>query len=577
MIKKLIIKNFRCYENTTISLQKTSLLVGRNNAGKSTLIEVLKVIATIVRKYQKALYVKPPEWAPAETDNGIMPNVDNLGISDRGIFYMYGNAPAIIEAHFSNGCVIKAYIGEELSVFALIIKKDGVPVRNQKEAKQLYLPPVEVLPQISVLLQREKVLEEKTVIQNLSTRLSSRHFRNQLRLYPENFPRFKSIVESTWEELQVKPLESIFVDGVQLLQFFVRNNSFEAEIAWMGHGLQMWVQCMWFISQCQKDSIVILDEPDVYMHADLQRRLIRLVEPMFSQLIIATHSIEIMEEVMPECIIPIDNKQKNIKSVGSHDLLQKFVDGMGSSFNLDLARLFVSKRFMIWEGPDIDRLILSKFEGVLFPRELHSISSYPKVYVEGWGGWLRAMAVAKIFNSNKIHIVCYCIFDSDYHTLEEIESRKQEAVKHNINLHIWERKEIENYVINPDVILRYIQEKKRKGKITIDSLQKKMQEIVESMKPEVHECIASEIQASNPKLMFSTINKLALEKTNELWHNPFNAISGKTFFKKLSSWTSREYGVTFQALNLVPFFRAEEIPDEIIDVVTAIKNGDPMS
>ena len=140
MINKLIIKNFRCYENTTISLQSTSILVGRNNAGKSTLIEALKVIATVVRKYQNAQYMRPPEWVPNETDNGIMPSMENQGISDRGLFYMYGNAPAIIEAFFSNGCVIKAFIGDELSVFALIINKDGSPVRNNREAKQLSLP-----------------------------------------------------------------------------------------------------------------------------------------------------------------------------------------------------------------------------------------------------------------------------------------------------------------------------------------------------------------------------------------------------------------------------------------------------
>ena len=578
MINKLIIKNFRCYENTTISLQSTSILVGRNNAGKSTLIEALKVIATVVRKYQNAQYMRPPEWVPNETDNGIMPSMENQGISDRGLFYMYGNAPAIIEAFFSNGCVIKAFIGDELSVFALIINKDGSPVRNNREAKQLSLPSVEVLPQISVLQQREKVLEQKTVLQNLSTRLSSRHFRNQLKLFPEKYPRFKAIVESTWEGLQVNPLETIFIDGVQLLQFFVRNNSFEAEIAWMGHGLQMWVQCMWFISQCQKESIVILDEPDVYMHADLQRRLIRLVEPMFSQLIIATHSIEIMEEVLPECIIPIDNKQKNIKSVGSHELLQRFVEGMGSSFNLDLARLFISKRFMIWEGPDSDRLLLSKFEGLLYPRELHSISSYPKSSVEGWGGWSRAMAVAKIFNSNKINIKCYCIFDSDYHTIEEIEERKQEAIRHYINLHIWERKEIENYVINPDVILRYILDKKRKGKVTVEILQNKMNEIVEDMRCEVHDSIATYIQdksrSTNNPLSYTTVNKLASERMTQIWHKPYDVVSGKSFLKKLSFWTSREYGITFQALNLVPYFKLEEIPEEIIDVITTIKDGD---
>ena len=36
----------------------------------------------------------------------------------------------------------------------------------------------------------------------------------------------------------------------------------------MGHGVQMW-----FIVKAGKDGFIILDESDVYMHADLQRRL----------------------------------------------------------------------------------------------------------------------------------------------------------------------------------------------------------------------------------------------------------------------------------------------------------------
>ena len=35
-----------------------------------------------------------------EKNNGVSPNVENMNISDRGIFNMYGNPPAIIEAFF---------------------------------------------------------------------------------------------------------------------------------------------------------------------------------------------------------------------------------------------------------------------------------------------------------------------------------------------------------------------------------------------------------------------------------------------------------------------------------------------
>lgn len=575
MIKKLTVKNFRCFENTTVVFQDVSILVGRNNAGKSTLIEALKIISTVVRKYRNLSFIRPPEWVTNESDNGVSPSMENQNISDKGIFNMYGNPPAVIEAFFSNGCSIRAYIGERLSIFALLVGKDGVPVRSVREARQLAFPPVEVLPQISALMENEKVISRSTVVQNRNTRLTSRNFRNQLYYCEDKYSHFKELVESTWEGLQVNPVETTFSDEGQLLQFLVRNHDFTAEIGWMGHGLQMWVQCMWFLSQCTEDSVVILDEPDVYMHADLQRRLIRLVSHMFSQLIVATHSIEIMEEVLPDNIIPVNNKRRVVKSVGSHSLLQKQVEEMGSIFNIDLSRLFISHRFMIWEGRDTDRLILSKFQAVLYPKGLNAISSFPKSFVEGWGGWQRAVAVAGLFNSNQIHVICYCIFDSDYHSEEILESRRQEAIDKHINLHIWRRKEIENYVLSPEAITRFISAKKRKGKVSLEIVKDKMTELANQEKETVLDNIATSLLEEDNALAFKTVKQKAEKILEKRWVNPMGVVPGKDYLKHLSAWSQTEYGVGFNALTIVPFFEPEEVPDEIKTVVRSIVEGTP--
>ena len=344
MLEKIIITNFRCYEKTTINFNGSAILVGKNNAGKSTLIEALKILSTVSRKYKTARFVAPPDWVEDERSKGITPNLVNMNIADHGIFNMYGNPPAIVEGYFTNGTSIKAYVGEELAIFAVIYDDCGIAIKSGAEAKRVDIPTIEVLPQISAVLDNEKVIQKSTVDNNRFTRLASRNFRNQLFYYDESYPVFKELVESTWETLQVKPVEAYFVDEGRILQFFVRVNNFEAEIGWMGHGLQMWIQTMWFVSQCGKDSIVVLDEPDVYMHADLQRRLIRLITPMFPQLIIATHSLEIIEEVTSDCIIPIDSSKTEINPIGEASSLQFISKNLGSSFNIDLARLFISNK-----------------------------------------------------------------------------------------------------------------------------------------------------------------------------------------------------------------------------------------
>ena len=404
-----------------------------------------------------------------------------MNISDRGIFNMYGEPPATIEADFANGTSVKAYVGYGLSVFAVIYGKNGYPARNSRDAAAIDIPLIEVLPQITAVLDDERILKKQTVDGNRSTRLASRNFRNQLFFYDSAFPQFKALVETTWETLQVKPVETYFSDGTGHLQFYVRVGDFEAEIGWMGHGLQMWIQTMWFISQCPNSAIVILDEPDVYMHADLQRRLVRLLTPMFSQLIIATHSIEIIEEAPSNSIIPVDSKKEIIRPIGDDEALQQLVEHIGSPLNIDLARLFVSQRFLIWEGDETSRKILSAFQSVLFPEDLHPLITYPKAYVNGWEDWEKVRAITEVFSSNNTQISCFAIFNSYMSSPDEVASLIADAKKDHVNLHIWKCSEIENYAINTDAILRFVNHSSTKGNVTEAELKNAIQEVFDDL------------------------------------------------------------------------------------------------
>ena len=557
MIKRLEITNFRCYKKSTIFFEGTSILVGRNNAGKSTLIEALKIISVITRKYKTLRFVAPPDWVKECVDFGVSPAVENMNISDRGIFYMYGEEPAVIEALFMNGTSIKAYVGEGLSIFANIYDSDGCPARNSKEIKQIEIPTIEVLPQMSAVLDAEKVIKKATVDHNKSTRLASRNFRNQLFYYEDAFPMFKSLVESTWENIKVSPIESIFENDGQLLQFFVRVKNFEAEIGWMGHGLQMWIQTMWFVSQCGKDSIVVLDEPDVYMHADLQRRLIRLITPMFPQLIIATHSLEIIEEVTSDCIIPIDSSKTEIKPIGEASSLQFISKNLGSSFNIDLARLFISNKFLVLDGDDTSRRILSAFQSVLFPQDLHPIINLPKTFINGWNDWEKVKVLSGLFESNDIPVNLFCLFKSGYKSQEEIARRKKEAKQNKIGVHILSKKEIENYAINENAILRYILNKKHRGDLSLEKLNSVMSGIKSEMKDDI-----INYSISNLREEVLDVQKAYRSLDAD------DIISGREFFNILSLWTQEKFGITISARQVIPYFNAEEIDSEIRDIIS---------
>jgi hypothetical protein len=108
-----------------------------------------------------------------------------------------------------------------------------------------------------------------------SSMLTPKHFRNQLKVFGQHVAPFRQIVEDTWPGLRVLDLRFDRNLPGESLSLMVRDEDFVAEVAAMGHGLQMWLQTMWFLARTPAAACVILDEPDVYMHPDLQRRLIR--------------------------------------------------------------------------------------------------------------------------------------------------------------------------------------------------------------------------------------------------------------------------------------------------------------
>lgn len=556
-----------------MDLKQLTIMVGRNNAGKSTLIEAMRILSVITSRYQNINYTKPPVWVKEEIDNGITPSLANLNISSKNIFHLYGDPPSIIEAVFDNGTKVKAFIGEEATIFAVIYDSDGHPIRSKKQALQIFIPKISVLPQISPLLEEEKVIQRQTTLANMPTKLSSRNFRNQIFLFPQNFDRFKDIAEKTWGGLQINKIDSGTGFVGDSLSLFVRDNNFTAEIGWMGHGLQMWLQTMWFLARCNFEETIILDEPDVYMHADLQRKLIKIIKPLFSQIIIATHSVEIMEEVEPDCILPIDNKRRKLIYANKNTVVQRIIENFGSTHNIDIARLFSSKKVLIVEGENSDIAILGVFHSIMYPHSFHPFTTIPKIYINGWGGWQRVIGASDVFSQSHSDIKTYCIFDSDYHLDKEISDRYIEALKHKIDLHIWCKKEIENYTIKAEVIYRYLSKKKMFGDVTLEIVKNKMQELVEEFKNETIDNYGSSISNMDKSKTYKTISKEAAKIVKDRWTNPFDIICGKDFIKKLCTWSKSQYGVSLTAYKLAEEFHIEEIFEEMKTVLARIESN----
>ncbi|MBN1664222.1 MAG: AAA family ATPase [Deltaproteobacteria bacterium] len=582
MITELKLQNFRCFNEHTIPFKQMSIVIGRNNAGKSTVVEALRLISIVVSRYKFLAYRSAPDWAEIpRREVGVSPSLKGMEFNFSTVFHRYGDPPSIISASFDNDSAIKIYLGEEDRIHAVVFDQEGNIVKTRAEANKLEIPSVEIMPQVAPVVREERALTRDYVKGAMSSHLAPLHFRNQLRVIKEYFPVFKEMAETTWPGLQIRELTGGGIGTGDPLQLMVRDEDFVAEIASMGHGLQMWLQTMWFLARSSEASTVILDEPDVYMHADIQRRLIRYIKNRVPQIIVTTHSVEIMSEVDIDEILIIDRRRPRSRFAGTLPAVQKLIEHIGSVHNIHLAKLWHSRRCILVEGKDVK--LLSELHNVIFPESVEGFSAYPNMPIGGWGGWNYAIGSSMLLkNAGGQSIAVYCILDSDYHTEIEIAKRKQEAKAAGVQLRIWELKEIENYLLVPSAIRRVIASRvsRRKAAPSIEEIVQKLEKIFSDLKDEIFDAFSAEIYAQDRKLGAAGANKVArayLVKKWKTYNGRLSVVSGKEVLSRLSKWSQDRYSVSLSASLIARQLKLEEIPNEVIEVIRAIENCENFS
>lgn len=573
MLKQLTFRNYRGFRNHRVPFESLSIVVGQNNAGKSTIVEALRLVSIVVNRAQNLTYSNPPDWLdiPAGA-RGVTPSLKGMDFDFRSVSYNYSEPPSVITAIFENGKRVAIYINSnEEELFAVITRQNRQLITSKAQAANFFSAPVNILPPIGPLARRERMLSPDYVNSWLNTNLAPIHFRNQLFLfYDEYFDQFARLAAETWEHLQIRGLEG--GGREQDLCLFVRDGPFVAEVAWVGHGLQAWLQTIWFLARTDSKSTVILDEPDVYLHADLQRKLIRLLKRRFPQVIVATHSIEIMADVEPENILIIDKDARSSRFATSLPVVQQVIEKVGGVHNLQLSRLWAARRCLFVEGKDIT--FLSIFQALIFPGNDDPLETIPHISLGGWGNWRHAIgATIGLKNAGDKSIKTYCILDSDYKTAEEIAEIREQAKRHELELHIWQKKEIENYLLVPRAIHRHILRRSKKRVPRFDTLTQKLETICEDLKDATTDAIATEIQFKDRKYSLAKANDAARQIVNDAWDTPdgkLSLVSGKRVFSELSSWSQQNYGVSINPLAIAHTMNKDELDNEVITVVSCI-------
>lgn len=570
MLKKIKLENYRCFESSIMSIRDLTVIVGKNNSGKSTIIEALRMISMASKKCTKTNYINAPKslGLPLNVKGFRLP-VEKLKIDLRSVVHYYKSDNAKITAYFSSKDYIVVYMNSEVA-FATIVDNSGNLISSKIKAEALNLKPISILPQIGLIKENEKRLSESTIIEDMDTYLSSRHFRNEMLLFKEEFfNEFKNFAEETWQGLRVRNLEYDYSQS-EHINLFVEDARFTAEIGLMGSGIQMWMQIIWFICRSKGCETVILDEPDVYMHPDLQLKVLKLVTSLFKQVIIATHSIEIISNISPRNIVSIDKKNRQMRYANHLVAVQNVVDDIGSVYNLSLIKLNSSNKCFFVEGEDVK--ILQQFYNVRHPDSMFSLETIPSLPLGGFKRINEAFGAAKLLYQNTNgHFKCYALLDRDYYTESQLDEQRNKSVENHLLLHVWEKKELENYIIVPRVLFRLI---KKDQKYYSDFI-KKFEELIDTFKDSIIDSYATKIQEQNRKLTAGSAGGQAREYVNSRWGSldeKLKIVPGKELLKATNSWIKKNYNINCSMRSIFNAMESEDVDNEIVTILNQLTN-----
>ena len=570
MIKKMTLKNYRCFEDYTINFKDETLIVGENNAGKSTIIEALRIISVTANKlFKNRQYINANDSLNIPKNiRGFNLNLDAYKVDLRSIVYFYKeNINAEIIAEFENNVIFKIYLNPEC-VFATIYNKSGENIKSITNAKKMNENDlkVNIMPHLNLIREKEKKLATETIERDQYTYLSSLHFRNEILLYKNDyFLKFKNIAEKIWNGLCIDDVE-YSSDNDEVL-FWIKDNQFTSELGLMGSGLQMYLQIIWFIAKTGSGATIILDEPDVYLHPNLQKKIFNYIKSMNTQIIIATHSVELISEADFKNVFQIDKTRRIQRYSNGLSNVQNIVEKIGSVQNMSLLRLGLSKKCIFVEG--LDMKLLNKFYKILYPEKIELLSDLPIIELGSFTRYEQALGVSKLFyKETEGNFKCICILDRDYRMENELNRIKKNAEDAHLNLHIWERKELESYLINPNVLYKFI-----KDNVSYEDFINGLNYALDSFYYELMDQYSNAIHEVDRSKNIQTTNQEARLYIDARWDSldkKLRLINGKNLLSFIIKYMKGQYKVSINENKILDKFSVEDVDKEIKNVIDSI-------
>jgi len=220
-IQNIFFKNFKQFDQMNIRCRDTNILVGPNNAGKSTLLDGIRICNDVLRysARKNPTLESQGQHGVCATHHiehskfciNILHCVRNYGDEDAEIIFTHEN---------SNELHILIHPSKAVRAF---IKADGKTIRNSTQFRQAFPLEIIIVPTLGPFESEEDYVTDETVNRNENTRLAHRSFRNIIYRKTEGeFSLFKTLASRAWPNVELNfPERGVYPDK-NVKMFFLK-------------------------------------------------------------------------------------------------------------------------------------------------------------------------------------------------------------------------------------------------------------------------------------------------------------------------------------------------------------------
>lgn len=359
------------------------------------------------------------------------------------------------------------------------------------------------------------------------------------------------------------------------LHMFCPETRIPREIFWAGFGFQVWCQMLTHLIQSGDKSLFMIDEPDIYLHSDLQRQLLGLLRNLGPDIIIAIHSTEIISEADSDDIILINKSKRDGKRIKHPSQLWEVFSALGSNLNPILTQLAKTRRAVFVEGDDFQ--VISKFAQKLGFSNVGNRSDFAVLSAKGFNPErIRSLKAGMEFTlGGKIAVAA--IFDRDYRSDGYCAQIERECLNFCDYVTVHKRKEIENFLLVPEAIdraaARKVHDRSKRAGNTIE-YRNCAADIIANFAAENKAYVMAQYledrrqfeKTSAPNIHGATINEAALLDFEQLWTDAISQrllIPGKKALSALNCHFQKKYNISLTSTAIIESMQVGEVPVEM--------------